>query len=250
MEPALRNYPLTIGTQRQPEEQAESYQRPSASSSSVPSASRPVVAPALSVQHHAPGYSDRHVSPPATVSEQSLPYPVPVSQSAGDESLLQVPGSAAPISASPSHAGQNNPSTDAESETTQADSTPVSVPANTGGLNGQDITDHGTTSNTRTSIPVDSALRSQLTADGRFLDPEKYDPVKLLGSGGFAKVIYHLLITLCEICCLVNPIPCWGFNKIQLRVRDMEVSPWILASLRPNDLSALIVQVSVLWHCS
>ena len=28
-----------------------------------------------------------------------------------------------------------------------------------------------------------------LDRDGSFLDPEKYEPVKLLGSGGFAKVL-------------------------------------------------------------
>ena len=195
---------MTTGTQRQPEEQAELYQRPSASSSFVPpvalshldpSVSRPMqVAPAPPVRQPAPGYSDPHVSPPAGVPDQSLPYPIPVSQSSRDNSLLPLPASGTPISTSPSHAGQNNPSTDAVSETIPADSRQVSGPANTGGLSDQDITDHGTTSNTRTSVPVDSALGLQLTINGCFLDPEKYEPVKLLGSGGFAKVIYHLLI--------------------------------------------------------
>ena len=169
------------------------YPVPVASSYLDPSVSWPMVARALSVHHHAQGYSDPHVSPHATVPAQSLLYPVPVSQSGGVFSLLPLPGSAAPISTSPSYAGQNNPSTDAESETTEADSRQVSVPANTGGSNGQDITDHDTTSNTRTSIPVDSALRLELMTEGSFLDPEKYEPVKRLGRGGFAKVIYHLL---------------------------------------------------------
>ena len=202
----LHDYPLTTGTQRQPEEQAESFQRPSASSSSVPLVASSHLDPSVSVsrvrpvRQPAPGYSDPHVSPPAAVPAQSLPYPVPVSQSAGDDSLLPLPGSAAPISASPSDAGQNNPSTDAESETTQADSRQGSEPANTGGSNGQDNTDHGTTSNTRTSIPVDSALKSQLTVDGCVLDPEKYEPIKLLGRGGFAKVINLSFVnTFCAI---------------------------------------------------
>lgn len=199
---ALRDYPLTTGTQRQPEEQAESYQMPSASSYSVrpvasshfdPSVSRPTVAPALSVHRPAPGYSDPHVSPPAVVPDQSLPYPVPVSQSTRDDPLT-LPASAAPISTSPLHAGQNNAATDAESATTQADSRQVSGPDNMGDVSGQDITDHGATSNIRTSVPVDSALRSELTVEGCFLDPEKYEPVKQLGRGGFAKVIYHLSI--------------------------------------------------------
>lgn len=209
---ALPDYPSTTGTQRQPEEQAESYQRPSGSSSSVPpvvssqldpSVSRPIVAPAPPVCQPAPGFSDLHISTPAAVPDPSLPYPVPVSQSGRDDSLLPPPAAAAPLSASPSHAGQNNPSTDAVSETTQVDSTQVREPAN-GGRFSEDITDHGTTNNTRTSVPVDSALGLELTIDGRFLDPEKYDPVKLLGSGGFAKVIYHLIF--CAFCCLKHAV--------------------------------------------
>ena len=214
-------YPLISGTQRQPEEQAEPYRRPSASSSLVspvalshldPSVSRPTqVAPAPRVHQPAPGYSDPRVSPPAAALDQSLPYPVPVSQSTRDDSLPPLPAPGAPISTSPSHAGQNNPSTDAESETTQADSRQESGPANTGGSSGHDITDHGTNGNTRTSVPVDSALRLELTTDGCFLDPEKYEPVKLLGMGGFAKVIYHLFIPfvhsvvkMAQACCINN----------------------------------------------
>ena len=36
-------------------------------------------------------------------------------------------------------------------------------------------------SRTRTELGLDR--------DGSFLDPEKYEPVKLLGSGGFSKVL-------------------------------------------------------------
>lgn len=204
MAPALGNYPLTPGTQRQPEEQAESSQRPSASSSSVlpvassqldPSVSRPIVAPALPVHQPAPGYPM-----PAAIPDQSLPYPVPVSQSGRDDSsLVPLPASAVPSSSSPTPTGQNNPSTYAVSETTQANSTHVSEPNNAGDFTGLDITDHGTDNSTRTSIPVDPELKSELTTNGRFLDPEKYDPVKLIGSGGFAKVIYHL--KFCAFCC-------------------------------------------------
>ncbi|XP_068688923.1 uncharacterized protein [Montipora foliosa] len=66
-----------------------------------------------------------------------------------------------------------------------------------GGSNEQeDSTDQGvittrdTTEPVRTGIQVAQTLRSQLglDRDGTFLDPEKYDPVKFLGSGGFAKV--------------------------------------------------------------
>jgi len=194
--PALGDISLTTSTQRQPEEQAESYHRPSASSSSVArvasshldlSVSRPIVAPAPSVRQPAPGYSDPRMSTPAVVQHPSLPYPVPISQPSRDDiSPLLVPRQApAPISASLAPASQNNPSTDAVSETTQAYSRQVPGPAD----GGQDITDHGPANSTRTSVPVDSALRSELSINGRFLDPEKYDPIKLIGSGGFAKVI-------------------------------------------------------------
>ena len=307
MAPALA---LTTGTQRQPEEQAESYQGPSASSSVPPAASshlnpsvsRPIVAPAAPVHQPAPGYSDPHGAIPAAVPDQSLPYPVPVSgrdsslpvqlpastgpssgsstpavqnnpstdavsettqvpdqslpypvpvsgrdsslpvplpastgPSSGspipavqnnpstdavsettqvpDQSLpypvpvsgrdsslpVPLPASTGPSSGSPIPAVQNNPSTDAVSETTQSDSREVPGPANGGDLNGQDITDHGTDNSTRTSVSVDSALRSELRIDGRFLDPEKYEPVKLLGSGGFAKVIYRIIFF--AFCC-------------------------------------------------
>ena len=37
-------------------------------------------------------------------------------------------------------------------------------------------------------IQVQSGRSLQLTVDGNYLDPEKYEPVKLIGSGGFAKV--------------------------------------------------------------
>ena len=35
---------------------------------------------------------------------------------------------------------------------------------------------------------VNPELKGKLQSDGCFLDPEKYDPVKFLGSGGYAKV--------------------------------------------------------------
>ena len=39
-----------------------------------------------------------------------------------------------------------------------------------------------------TDARVDLELKRKLQSDGCFLDPEKYDPVKFLGSGGYAKV--------------------------------------------------------------
>ena len=59
-----------------------------------------------------------------------------------------------------------------------------------GGSHETDFTDHGPgvpePSQTSTQVP---SLRSQLhlDRDGAFLDAEKYDPIKHLGSGGFAK---------------------------------------------------------------
>ena len=41
---------------------------------------------------------------------------------------------------------------------------------------------------TVTDAQVDLELKGKLQSDGCFLDPEKYDPVRLLGSGGYAKV--------------------------------------------------------------
>ena len=35
---------------------------------------------------------------------------------------------------------------------------------------------------------VDFDLKRKLQFEGMFLDPEKYDPVRMLGSGGFGKV--------------------------------------------------------------
>ena len=41
---------------------------------------------------------------------------------------------------------------------------------------------------TVTDAQVDLELKGNLQSDGCYLDPEKYDPVKLLGSGGYAMV--------------------------------------------------------------
>ena len=59
-----------------------------------------------------------------------------------------------------------------------------------GGSNETDITDYGpgVAEPLQTGTRVTS-LRSELglDRDGAFLDPEKYDPIKHLGSGGFAE---------------------------------------------------------------
>ena len=41
---------------------------------------------------------------------------------------------------------------------------------------------------TVTDAQVDLELKGKLQSDGCFLDPEKYDPVKFLGSGGYTQV--------------------------------------------------------------
>ena len=38
-------------------------------------------------------------------------------------------------------------------------------------------------------FPLDPELKRKLQFDGCFLHPERYDPVKFLGAGGFAKVL-------------------------------------------------------------
>ena len=38
------------------------------------------------------------------------------------------------------------------------------------------------------NVQVNPVLKRQLQFEGCFLDPEKYDPVKRLGHGGYAKV--------------------------------------------------------------
>ena len=38
------------------------------------------------------------------------------------------------------------------------------------------------------NVQVDEKLKRRLQDEGCFLDPEKYDPVKRLGRGGYAKV--------------------------------------------------------------
>ena len=49
----------------------------------------------------------------------------------------------------------------------------------------------------QTSTPVTSLrLQFGLDRDGAFLDPEKYDPIKYLGYGGFAKACLLSTYTL------------------------------------------------------
>ena len=47
------------------------------------------------------------------------------------------------------------------------------------------------------NVEVNPVLKRQLQFEGCFLDPEKYDPVKHLGHGGYAKVHAFLWSILC-----------------------------------------------------
>ena len=58
-----------------------------------------------------------------------------------------------------------------------------------------DEKDFVVTFDTSPDYQVDSDLKQQLQFDGFFLDPDKYDPVRELGSGGFAKVHVVFLTT-------------------------------------------------------
>lgn len=51
-----------------------------------------------------------------------------------------------------------------------------------------ELTDDGLTDEVVSDDHVDLNLKRQLQFDGMFLDPEKYDPVRMLGSGGFGQV--------------------------------------------------------------
>ncbi|KAL9959172.1 hypothetical protein ACROYT_G036266 [Oculina patagonica] len=172
-----------------------------------PPVSRPVVPTAAylrdqapPVPQTAPGRLDPLVSPPAaapshqiptaapTLADPSLPYPTPVSRPTMEDPSLPRPAPAAPNPSGPPPSGPNNLSTDTITETPEANPRQVQGSANARRPAGQDLTDHGPDTRIRTSVPVQSAPRLQLTFEGRFLDPEKYEPVKELGSGGFAKV--------------------------------------------------------------
>ncbi len=87
----------------------------------------------------------------------------------------------------------NNLLTNATAETPEANSRQVHESAYARGLTGQDFTDHGPDTSTRTSVPVQSAAIQKLASEGSFLDPKKYCLVKKLGSGGYAKVIMCIL---------------------------------------------------------
>lgn len=43
------------------------------------------------------------------------------------------------------------------------------------------------------NVQVNLMLKRRLQDEGCFLDPEKYDPVKRLGHGGYARVHYFML---------------------------------------------------------
>ena len=170
---------------------------------------QPVSGPAVVAPQHALGHSDLPVSVPvhgfpfapshpippvanqlnSTLANPTLPYPVPISQPTMDDPSLQRPAPAAPGNGGPLPSGQNNSSTDDNSRQ-------VHGPANARHFTGQDITDHGPNNGIRTSVQVESSLRLQLTVGGSFLDPEKYEPVKFLASGGFAKVIMQILLPI------------------------------------------------------
>ena len=161
----------------------------------APSHTDPPVSSTVAAPSATEESSDQRPSVASILANPSLPFPIQLSLSNYDDSSLPRPVPAGPGLSGPSSINDPLPDAVDAHETTDDNSTQVHGSANEEGFTRQDNTDHGLADNsTRASIAVDPALKMHLTFPGSYLDPEKYDPVKLLGSGGFAKVIMCFLI--------------------------------------------------------
>ena len=121
--------------------------------------------------------SNQRLQTDSSLADPSLGYPVQVSQPSMENPSLQSP-------LSPDAVTQGPPSSTAR----QVQEHSASV-----GSAGLDAIDHPPNGSISTGIPATADLKVQVSAMGNFLDPVKYEPIKMIGSGGFAKVqIFHL----------------------------------------------------------
>ncbi|XP_073230003.1 uncharacterized protein [Porites lutea] len=87
-----------------------------------------------------------------------------------------------------------------------------------------------------TDAQVDLELKGKLQSDGCFLDPEKYDPVKFLGSGGYAKV--YLVVEKRTGKKMASKMCDLGANTsdTQKAVESMEIEVTALTSLKHEHI--------------
>ena len=115
---------------------------------------------------------------------------------------------------------------------------------------------------TVTDAQVDLELKGKLQSDGCFLDPEKYDPVKFLGSGGYAKVkgtntvciedieaflrgFMHVLFLNFKTCCFMCGRG--GLFAVGILLLYLGFS-MLLSQIQPIFVSFVAIS-SVLGHC-
>ena len=121
--------------------------------------------------------SNQRLQTDSSLADPSLGYPVQVSQPSMENPSLQSP-------LSPDAVTQGPPGSTAR---------PVQEHSASAGSAGLDAIDHPPNGSISTGIPATADLKVQVSAMGNFLDPVKYEPIEMIGSGGFAKVqIFHL----------------------------------------------------------
>lgn len=121
--------------------------------------------------------SNQRLQTDSSLAGPSLGYPVQVSQPSMENPSLQSP-------LSPDAVTQGPPGSTAR---------PVQEHSASAGSAGLDAIDHPPNGSISTGIPAVADLKVQVSSMGNFLDPAKYEPIEMIGSGGFAKVqIFHL----------------------------------------------------------
>lgn len=121
--------------------------------------------------------SNQRLQTDSSLADPSLGYPVQVSQPSMENPSLQSP-------LSPDAVTQRPPGSTARQ---------VQEYSASAGSAGLDAIDHPPNGSISTGIPAVADLKVQVSSMGNFLDPAKYEPIEMIGSGGFAKVqIFHL----------------------------------------------------------